>query len=55
MVCVRCWRATERLRAGFGVTWPPPATLKADPSRAVSVDRVKARLAAVHKKTTAKA
>ena len=29
--------------------------LKADPSRAVAVDRVKARLAAVHKKTTAKA
>jgi antitoxin ParD1/3/4 len=28
---------------------------KADPARAVSVDRVKARLAAVHKKATAKA
>ncbi len=28
--------------------------LKADPARAVSVDRVKARLAAVHKKTTTK-
>jgi antitoxin ParD1/3/4 len=29
--------------------------LKADPSRAVSVGRVRARLAAVHKKTAAKA
>jgi putative addiction module CopG family antidote len=29
--------------------------LKSDPSRAVSVDRVKARLAAAHKKTSAKA
>lgn len=29
--------------------------LKADPSRAVSVDRVRARLAAAHKRTTAKA
>ena len=28
--------------------------LQADPARAVSVDRVKARLAAVHKKTTTK-
>lgn len=29
--------------------------LKAEPTRAVSVERVKARLAAVHKKTTTKA
>jgi len=29
--------------------------LQADPSRAVTVDRVRARLAAVHKKTSAKA
>jgi antitoxin ParD1/3/4 len=29
--------------------------LQADPARAVSVDRVKARLAAVHKKATVKA
>ena len=29
--------------------------LKADPARAVGVDRVKSRLAAVHKKATAKA
>jgi antitoxin ParD1/3/4 len=46
-------RAVEDwLRGDVAATYD---ALKAEPARAVSVDRVKARLAAVHKKTTSKA
>ncbi len=46
-------RAVEDwLRGDVAATYD---ALKAEPTRAVSVDRVKARLAAAHKKTTAKA
>jgi antitoxin ParD1/3/4 len=46
-------RAVEDwLRGDVAATYD---ALKTEPARAVSVDRVKARLAAVHKKTTSKA